>query len=158
MRKILFDLTKTQPLGNTKLHGGGKYGIVICRSMMIEHGEKLSVYYNPSLYLDEKLKDELKSYEIECHNVNEGHVTEVAAKCGYAIYTPLFSDDYLRNPEVTLLATIHGLRDIEMPCDGYEKYYQRKRGLLNRTLLILRLERIRQWMMRNKNLKEVEPL
>lgn len=72
MKKILFDLTRTQPLGSIKIHGGGKYGIVVCRALMKEHGDKLSVYYNPDLYIDKTLKDELSSYKIECHEISEG--------------------------------------------------------------------------------------
>lgn len=44
--KLLFDLTKTQPIAGSKYHGGGKYGIVVFRRLAELASEKIAVFYN----------------------------------------------------------------------------------------------------------------
>ena len=51
MKKILFDLRKIQPIGNTKFHGGGVYGKVVFERLAQLVPEKLVAYYNPKLFL-----------------------------------------------------------------------------------------------------------
>lgn len=144
MRKILFDLSKTQPIGATKMHGGGKYGIVVCKKLLGMAPQKIAVFYEPNAFLDESLKENIASLHIETHFPAEGTIVEIADKGEYVIYTPLFSDEYLKAKATTLLATIHGLRFLEMPTDAYERYYERKRGFVNNLLLKLGLNKMRQ--------------
>lgn len=150
MRKILFDLSKTQPIGKTKVHGGGKYGIVVCKKLLSISPERVSVFYAPDEYLDDTLKKTIESLDIEVHFPSEGTIVDIANRGQYVIYTPLFSDDYLMSKNTPLLATIHGLRFLEMPSDSYEKYYERKRGFANNLLLKLGLNKLRLWLTKKK--------
>lgn len=157
MKKILFDLSVTQPIGATKIHGGGKYGIVVCKKLIEIAPEKVAVFYNPNVYLDESIKEILQSKHIETHYTEDGSIAEIAGGGEYVIYTPLFNDTYLKTNCSTILATIHGLRILEMPTDEYEKYYvEKQRGFISRLLLTFRLYRLRQWLKRKRALQYIK--
>ena len=46
MKKIIFDLSATQPIGNIKFHGGGKYGIVLFKHLCSIEANKVAVFYD----------------------------------------------------------------------------------------------------------------
>lgn len=55
MKKILFDLTATQPIGSNKRHGGGKYGEVVLRRIL-ERGLPVACYYDSNKWLNPDMK------------------------------------------------------------------------------------------------------
>lgn len=132
------------------MHGGGKYGIVVCKKLLSISPRKVAVFYDPNKYLDNAIKKLIVSEGIESHFPSEGNIVDVASNGQYVIYTPLFSDEYLESKDTTILATIHGLRSLEMPTDTYEKYYVRKRGLVNDVLLNLGLDGLRLRLAKKK--------
>ena len=142
MKKIIFDLSTTQPYGTTKVHGGGKYGIVVCKKIIKIAPDKIAVYYNSDAYLDESICKIIKSQHIESHFSKEGTIMEIAKKHNYVIYTPLFVNDYLTQDCPTIIATIHGLRTMEMPTDDYEKFYNNKRNIISNILCSLGLNKL----------------
>lgn len=144
MNKILFDLTKSQSIRGVKYHGGGKYGIVICKYFITNFPNWLAVYYNDSLYIDEECVELCRKHQIESYVTSEGSIVDIAEKRGYIIYSPLFNKDYLNSKDVKIICTIHGLRSLEMPSDKFESLYYRKRGLLNRILTVLGLNGLKK--------------
>ena len=55
-KKIVFDLSKTQPIGNHKFHGGGLYGEIVYKAL-IETTNNVVAWYNPTLYINQELLD-----------------------------------------------------------------------------------------------------
>lgn len=124
MKRILFDLTETQPVGNVKFHGGGKYGLSVFKKLAEIAPSSIAAYYNDKLYLDEEVLLILKKLSIPTYRVSEISILKAAQQEGNIIYTPLYSKPIANmSPDITIITTIHGLRTLELPSDKYEKYY-----------------------------------
>lgn len=123
MKKILFDLTKTQPLNGTKFHGGGKYGIAVFKKIVELAPDKIAAYYNESLYIDSVVMKLCQENNIPVVKKSERSVTDAAKMFGGVLYSPLNDSAYLKDSEVHAIVTIHGLRVLEMPYDKYEECY-----------------------------------
>ena len=50
-KKILFDVTATQPIGTNKRHGGGKYGEIVLHRML-ERNVPVVSYFDSNLWLN----------------------------------------------------------------------------------------------------------
>mgnify|MGYP007037154112 CR=1 FL=1 len=46
MKKILFDLTKIQPVNGSKYHGGGKYGVEVFKKLTEMSPNRIVGYYD----------------------------------------------------------------------------------------------------------------
>lgn len=124
MKRILFDLTATQPIGNVKFHGGGKYGIAVFKKMVEIAPQSIAAYYNDELYLDEEIVSLIKKNNISTYKTCDMNILEAAQSENNIIYTPLYGKRLANlSSDLTVLTTIHGLRSLEMPYDKYEKYY-----------------------------------
>lgn len=123
MKKILFDLRKIQPIGNTKFHGGGVYGKVVFERLAQLVPEKLVAYYNPKLFLYPSVLSLINEKNIEVIYSDKRGIMETADQFDYVIYSPLISSEYLINNRVTIIVTLHGIRDIECPTDKYRYWY-----------------------------------
>ena len=64
MKRILFDLTKTQQTSDGKFHGGGKYGIEIFKKLVEMAPEKVAAYYNNNLYVNTEVLHLIKQFNI----------------------------------------------------------------------------------------------
>ena len=124
--KLLFDLTKTQPIAGSKYHGGGKYGIVVFRRLAELASEKIAVFYNDELYIDEEILQIIKGKNIPVYLSKNTTAVKAAKAEGGVLYSPLFSKSYFGEQNVTVVTTIHGLRTLELPTDKYEKYYNQQ--------------------------------
>lgn len=122
--KILFDLSKTQPIGDSKFHGGGKYGIIVFKQLVKMAANRLAVYYDPNVYLDEDALSLIETNGLKVYHKGQIDLYEAASQEGGVLYTPLFNTTYGRLPPegISLLVTQHGVRDLEMPSDSYAKY------------------------------------
>lgn len=148
--RLLFDLTKTQPIGCSKYHGGGKYGLVVFKHLLKLAPEKLAVYYNSNLYLDEETLELIHSYRLKVYLANDITIIQAAKLEGGILYSPLFSSNYL-NKDVTIVTTIHGLRTLELPSDKYEIYYREKRSWKVNIILKLGLQNFyTKWFFRKE--------
>lgn len=135
MKRILFNLTATQPVGNVKFHGGGKYGISVFKKLIEISPSSVAAYYNDKLYLDEEVSLILKKESIPTYKMSEIDILKAAELEGNIIYTPLYGKRLAEiSPEVTVLTTIHGLRTLELPTDKYEKFYLDKGSVKNSIL------------------------
>lgn len=124
MKRVLFDLTATQPIGSIKFHGGGKYGISIFKKLAEIAPTAIAAYYNDNLYLDEEIILIINQKSIPTYKSSEIDIIKAAKLESNIIYTPLYGKRIAEmSPETTVLTTIHGLRILELPTDKYEKYY-----------------------------------
>ena len=128
MKKILFDLTATQPSISSKRHGGGRYGEVVLLRIL-ERGIPVVCYYDSSRWLTPTVKAELKKKDIELYDTREKSVQDIVCECKPSLlYTALILD--LRNAHdigCPILFTWHGIRDDETPLDPFFWRYSRIR-------------------------------
>lgn len=123
-KRILFDLKATQPIGNTKFHGGGKYGIAVFKKLAEIAPKNIAVFYDANLYLDNEVAELIKANSMPSYKNGDIDIVEAAHQENDVIYTPLYGARLaVLSSNTTILATIHGLRTLEMPGDKYEKYY-----------------------------------
>lgn len=124
MSRILFDLSATQPIGNTKFHGGGIYGIILFKKMVSIESRALAVWYDDRKYIDEEIVELIKEHKIPTYFSRKIDMYEAARKESKVIYAPIFNTTYRKfpPPDISLIVTVHGLRDLEMPSDTYSKY------------------------------------
>lgn len=116
MKKILFDLTAVQPNASGKMHGGGKYGIVVFKELLKRHVEMEAVYYS-SRYLPDKIKEDCKN--IKMHDLDSRDLVSVVKGSSFDVYYSALPDRgiALQNIDIKNVGTIHGLRGVEMPHD-----------------------------------------
>lgn len=120
--KILFDLTATQPCGDSKFHGGGKYGLVVFKRLMELAPERMAVYYDDRAYLAEEAKELIEQHHVTQYLRRNISLFDAARKESKIVYTPLLNPRAYPQ-DVTIITTQHGPRDLELPSDSIEKYY-----------------------------------
>lgn len=150
MRKILFDLTKTQPINGSKFHGGGKYGLEVFYKLAETAPQKIASFYNDSLFIEDDVLRICQEKNIPLIKASEKSVIDAAKECGGVLYSPLFDPIYNTDPEVEVILTIHDMRPLEMVGDSFEKFYKHKRKLIGTLLLKLGLSGLRQWLIQKK--------
>lgn len=138
MKKILYDLTAVQPNASGKMHGGGKYGIVVFKELMKRHVDMEAVYY-PSRYLPEEIVDDCK--KIKLHDLNHTDLATVAKNGAFDLYYSALPGccGALQNIKIKNIGTIHGLRGLEMPHDWNFLCYRQSLKQKVRTLISLLL-------------------
>lgn len=131
MSRILFDLSATQPIGNTKFHGGGIYGIILFKKIVSIDRESISVFYDDRKYIDKECIELIKNHNIPTYYSKDIDIYDAVRKEGGIMYAPLFNTTYQELPpsDITLLVTVHGLRALEMPNDPYSKYLTLNKSL-----------------------------
>ena len=155
MRKILFDLTRTQPMDGTKYHGGGKYGFEVFYKLAEINPQKLVGFYNENLFIEEKVLEVCKKNKILLIKASEKTVIQAAREIGGVIYSPLFDPIYNSDPEIEVILTIHDMRPLEMVGDSFEKFYKHKRKLVGTLLLKFGLNNLRQRLIHTKKYNSV---
>lgn len=155
MRRILFDLTRTQAMDGTKYHGGGKYGLEVFYKLAEINPQKLVGFFNENLFIEEKVLEVCKENNILLIKASEKTVIQAARENGGLIYSPLFDPIYNSDPEIEVILTIHDMRPLEMVGDSFEKYYKHKRKLVGALLLKFGLNNLRQWLIHTKKYNSV---
>lgn len=131
MKKIVFDLACSQPVGNIKFHGGGEYVKSIFDYITKNYKNKMCLFefcYNPNLFLDEWIIERLHSIDASCIEVDsfDGLIDYLNSKkedCLFFTGLPVFYSSRIIDSKAYRIGTIHGLRDIEMPMDKYTLLY-----------------------------------
>ena len=145
MKKIVFDLTKVQPVYGSKFHGGGKYGEILFEKLVNNHPDVMIAYYDKDLYINDKVLNLIDANGLTVYHRSDMSILDVAQKEQAMIYSPLMDTKYLECPDhIPVVVTIHGLRDLEMPSDDFEKYYAHKRKFLGNLALLLGLSGLRK--------------
>lgn len=141
MRRILFDLTAVQPNASGKMHGGGKYGIVVFQELM-KRPIKMEAVYHSSCYLPDEIKEECK--KIKMHDLDRVTLASVVRKGSFDVYYSALPDSGIDLPDVSIknIGTIHGFRGMEMPHDWKFLSYRQSLKQKVRTLVYLLLPKI----------------
>ena len=123
MKRILFDLSGVQPNASGKMHGGGKYGIVMFKEMM-KHPIDIEAVYYSSKYIPEEVKEECK--KIKMHDLDKVSLKEVIDTGNFDIYysAMLSYTEALMKDGLKVVGSVHGLRRLEMPNDRNYLYYK----------------------------------
>ena len=119
MKKILFDLTATQPFGNNTRHGGGKYGeMVLLR--MLQMKCNIVCYFDSKRWLNPKIKDDLLKNDVELFDINLCSIQDLVSrtKCDL-VYSALPQRALFKLKNCNVYCTIHGLRRLELQTDPY---------------------------------------
>lgn len=131
--KILFDLLMAQPAGTSKFHGGGEYIKIVFKYLVNNFCDKceLIVFYDHSKFLDDWVLDLLKKFSIKSFNIkNINEIQKILDSEHLNVFYSGLPYQYtsLKIPKnVFYCGTIHGLRNIELPCDKFTyKYFEGK--------------------------------
>lgn len=128
MKNILFDLTSTQPIRDSKFHGGGDYAEVVFTKVIQNYDkEKTNLFaaYNSSKYINSEILEKANSRGVSLIDIKLIKPSEILQK--YKIdrfYSPLITQSLGWNfNHCETIVTIHGLRQIEMPIDSIRLKY-----------------------------------
>ncbi len=128
MRKLLFDLRATQEFeGLFNFHGGAEYGLAVLSYLSEKSKEANTEIYGVAfngLSLDGRIKEYIDEEQIGYVDRWE-EVPEYAKKLGVDCFYSVLPYEYdLCNFDgIDVVFTIHGLRQLEMPCDVHEWRY-----------------------------------
>lgn len=119
MRKVLFDLTATQPFGASKRHGGGRYGEIILKRI-IDRKLLIECYYDSNRWLNPFIKSLLEDNKIKYYDISMSSIDKIVkeSRCD-VIYSALPTKLILQRKDIDIIGTIHGLRRLETPADSF---------------------------------------
>lgn len=132
MSIVLFDLLCTQPLSDTKFHGGGEYAKAVFQTFVKVANDTDSVIhvcYNQEKYIDSWIKETIKSKKINEHDVkNEEDIysllSDLAKSDEVRFFAALSYSFKIKFPSnVYSIGVCHGLRTIEKPFDVIKLRY-----------------------------------
>lgn len=135
MNKILFDLKGTQPTPTTKIHGGGRYGEMIFRRM-VERCLPFSCCYDSRLWLNPDIREIIDRNHIPLYDLASAELSNVIMENKISrIFLPVYIEtpDFLRQVDTSrcdIVATIHDLRNLELPIDYYQVKYKPWKNVL----------------------------
>lgn len=117
MKKLLFNLTATQPSFGVKRHGGGIYGEIVLKKI-IEQKRIVIVAYDSSLWLNPDIKNLCELNSVEMIDISKCSMQEVIDKTQPDIfYSPQPLDSLYALENCDLVVTVHDFRDVEMCID-----------------------------------------
>lgn len=127
MKKILFDLTVCQPLGSTRVHGGGVYGYIVFKNLILRSSNQVVAYINRGLFIEPSVENLMSEYNVAIVDARFCSLDKAFELEDYSLlYSPLSSSNYasLYKKRIPVMVTVHGLRALEMNRDNYEYLYE----------------------------------
>lgn len=150
-KRIIFDLVKTQPLGGTKIHGGGAYGIAVFRRLVELYPDKIAVYYDKNKYIDPNALNIIKEKDIRTYHTKDYTLAEAARKECNIVYSPIFtSSDVIQNPTIIFVSTLHGVRNSIIKSDKYEYAYKKDGRTIYNLLMKFDLKKLCSLIVKNR--------
>lgn len=64
MKRILYDLSVCQPIGNSKFHGAGVYGCIVFAELVKRKKCEVFPYFDSSKFIDESVLDIIREYKL----------------------------------------------------------------------------------------------
>ena len=128
MKKVLFDLTKCQPKGATKFHGGGAYGYALLSALLKTAPNNVVIYYDANKFVKPTIKSDVEKLSVKLVDCHKKTLTECISENEIDVfYSPSKSDSYkeLLRIDIPIVMTIHGMRNLEMNRDKTELLYAR---------------------------------
>lgn len=163
MKRILFDLTVCQPMKDSKFHGGGVYGYIVLRALLQEAPDRLVIYADLNRFIVQDVLNLINEKSVEVVDKNKSSLVEcIKAYSIEVFYSPLYNSSYkmLENLPLSIIITIHGLRNLEMNRDRTEVLYGRSlrdkiKALLKQTpyynKLLKKYWEEKKWLFENDN-------
>lgn len=127
--KVLFDLMPSQPIKETKFHGGGEYCKAIFYEMVNQMDDSviIEVSVNESVLLDPIIRKICEDKKIKIHDCKAVHeLSDILNEGEYDVFYSALPYSYgnITVPAKTkFIYTIHGLRSLEMPYEKVQMYY-----------------------------------
>lgn len=116
---LLYDLTTTQPFGNSTRHGGGKYGEVVLKRI-IARQYPVVCFYDSNRWLNPEVRDLLKSEKITLYDIHKQNLDDIIKTSkANVLYSALPTHSLMTRRDIRVIGTIHGLRRLETPSDSY---------------------------------------
>lgn len=117
--KILFDLCSIQPIGNTKRHGGGKYGEIVF-SRIVERQLPVSCFYDSNKWINPDILSIIHKNNIELFDISNNKLQDIINKGTFPVlFSPLPNRLKLPLVGIKVIGTVHGLRRLETPADRF---------------------------------------
>ena len=158
-KKILYNLLCSQPSGDSKYHGGGEYAKKVFKELALNYRDEceISVFYDENRFLDDWIYEILKENKIKHYNIsNLKEIEPILASNNFDVYyTGLTSteNEIVFPLKIRKVATIHGMRSVELICDSKLIQYGNIKEKISTILKCLISKRIR-----NKHIKELKKL
>ena len=128
MKKLLFDLSVTQPAFTSKRHGGGIYGEIVLKKI-IELNYNVIVAYNSSLWLNPDIKALCESHDVKMVDISKIGILDAIDEIKPDIfYSPQPLGDFYKSKNCDMVVTIHDLREIELQLDS-KMFWRYTQGL-----------------------------
>ena len=128
MKKLLFDLSVTQPAFTSKRHGGGIYGGFVLKKI-IELNYNVIVAYNSSLWLNPDIKALCESHDVKMADISKIGILDAIDEIKPDIfYSPQPLGDFYKSKNCDMVVTIHDLREIELQLDS-KMFWRYTQGL-----------------------------
>ena len=128
MKKLLFDLSVTQPAFTSKRHGGGIYGEIVLKKI-IELNYNVIVAYNSSLWLNPDIKALCESHDVKMADISKIGILDAIDEIKPDIfYSPQPLGDFYKSKNCDMVVTIHDLREIELQLDS-KMFWRYTQGL-----------------------------
>ena len=118
LNRVLFDLEASQPIGNVKRHGGGKYAEVVF-NRLIERHMVFSCFYNSNKWINPAILEKIKSNGIPLFDVNEKGLETIVKENGITSVYSALPGSVLKLRGCRVYGTIHDLRQLELPFDNF---------------------------------------
>lgn len=116
-KKLLFDLSSVQPVGNSRRHGGGKYGEVVLKRI-VARGLPIACVYDGDRWMNPEIEKVLRLHNIELYDLRQQSLQEVVNNHSFGVlFSPLPNSKLLSTENISIIGTIHGLRRLETPAD-----------------------------------------
>lgn len=125
-KNILFDLTVCQPNKESKFHGGGVYGYMLFKDLVIKYPRRIIAYYYAKRFVEPAVLQLIQEKNIKRIDADEMNIEDAFnSSMAHKIYSPLYSTKYdqLIKKGVDFIITVHGLRSLEMLTDLDEPNY-----------------------------------
>ncbi len=127
---ILFDLMATQPNPSGKRHGGGKYGEIVF-NRLVEKTSPIFAFYDSTKWINPVIINVVEKHKVSLYDITKTNLKEIVKKEDIdLIYTPLLTDTYREFDSCRVVATLHGLRSMELPFDSMMFKYRQERTCL----------------------------
>lgn len=126
---FLYDLTATQPTLDSKFHGGGAYAeIVLLKILETFDSKKINLFaaYDSTRYINSTLLNEAKNSGARIIDISQESPNEIFEKYKISRFYSALLDEFISwdFSHCEVIATVHGLRGLEMPLDPVALKYE----------------------------------
>lgn len=130
MKNVIFDLMVSQPIEGSKFHGGGEYAKTVFKELIDHYLDqmKLTVFFNPDLYLDDWILEILEKKNVDVlkvKNYKQVSQSDSFQNADTFVACLLAGIDKVDIPlNMKVIGVYHGFRALEKPIDNTSFFYE----------------------------------